>query len=71
MRQLYIDSEWIGSESDVGIDMLSPVDGDVVDTIPDASGANGQKAVAAAERAQPELEAMTPVQSAVTNEQDY
>ena len=71
MRQLYIDSEWIGSESDAGIDVLSPVDGDVVDTIPDASGANGQKAVAAAERAQPELEAMTPVQSAVMNEQDY
>jgi acyl-CoA reductase-like NAD-dependent aldehyde dehydrogenase len=71
MRQLHIDGEWIDSESDVGTDMLSPVDSEVVDTIPDASGADGQKAVPAAERARPQLEAMTPVQSAVTNEQDY
>jgi acyl-CoA reductase-like NAD-dependent aldehyde dehydrogenase len=69
MRQLYIDGKWSDSESDVGV--LVPVDGDVVDTIPDASGADGQKAVPAAERAQPELEAMTPVQSAVMNEQNY
>jgi acyl-CoA reductase-like NAD-dependent aldehyde dehydrogenase len=73
MRQLYIDGEWIDSESSTGIDVRSPIDDEVIDTIPDSNAEDVRKAVEAAERAQQELEAMTAYElSAILDEvMDY
>ncbi|MFC6718654.1 aldehyde dehydrogenase family protein [Natrialbaceae archaeon GCM10025810] len=64
MRQLHIDGEWIDAESSAGIDVDSPVDGEVIDTVPAASERDVAKAVDAARRAQRELEAMTAYERA-------
>lgn len=37
MRQLYIDGEWVVSQSSTGIDVVSPVSGEVIDTVPHAN----------------------------------
>ncbi len=59
MRQLYIDGEWVDAETSTGIDVDSPVDGSVIDTVPTASERDVRRAVEAAHRAQQELEEMT------------
>ncbi|MFB6269436.1 MAG: aldehyde dehydrogenase [Halobacterium sp.] len=64
MRQLYIDGEWVDAESSAGIDVESPVDGDVIDTVPAGSAQDVRKAVEAARRAQTELEEMTAFERA-------
>jgi len=64
MRQLYIDGEWVDAETSTGIDVDSPVDGEVIDTVPDASARDVRKAVEAARDAQRELEAMTAFERA-------
>jgi len=64
MRELYIDGEWVEAESSEGIDVVSPVSGEVIDTVPDANGADVAKAVAAADRAQQELREMTAFERA-------
>lgn len=64
MRQLYIGGEWTDAETSDGIDVESPVDGDVIDTVPDASARDVRKAVEAARDAQRELEAMTAFERA-------
>ena len=64
MRQLYIDGEWVDAETDEGIDVVSPIDGEVLDTVPNASEQDVRKAVEAARRAQRELEEMTAFERA-------
>ncbi|WP_266082137.1 aldehyde dehydrogenase family protein [Haladaptatus caseinilyticus] len=64
MRQLYIDGDWTDSESDEGIDVDSPVTGEVIDTVPAASARDVRTAVEAARRAQRELEEMTAFERA-------
>ncbi|MFC4246030.1 aldehyde dehydrogenase family protein [Natribaculum luteum] len=64
MRQLYIDGEWVDADSSKGIDVESPVDGSVIDTVPAASEQDVREAVAAARRAQRELEEMTAFERA-------
>ncbi|MFC4438983.1 MULTISPECIES: aldehyde dehydrogenase family protein [Natrialbaceae] len=64
MRQLYIDGEWIDADASTGIDVESPVDGEVIDTVPAASESDVRKAVEAARRAQRELEEMTAFERA-------
>ena len=64
MRELYIDGEWVEAESNDGIDVVSPVSGEVIDTVPDANATDVAKAVAAAERARTELETMTAFERA-------
>lgn len=64
MRELYIDGEWIESESSTGIDVQSPVDDEVLDTVPAATDRDVRKAVEAARRAQRELEEMTAFERA-------
>jgi acyl-CoA reductase-like NAD-dependent aldehyde dehydrogenase len=64
MRELYIDGEWVEADSDAGIDVVSPVSGEVIDTVPDANATDVAKAVAAADRAQQELREMTAFERA-------
>ncbi|WP_265108363.1 aldehyde dehydrogenase family protein [Halosolutus halophilus] len=64
MRRLYIDGEWVDAESSTGIDVESPVDGTVIDTVPAASERDVREAVEAARRAQRELEEMTAFERA-------
>ena len=64
MRQLYIDGEWVDADSSEGIEVDSPVDGEVIDTVPDGSQQDVRKAVEAARRAQRELEEMTAFERA-------
>ncbi|MFC4550278.1 MULTISPECIES: aldehyde dehydrogenase family protein [Halorussus] len=64
MRQLYIDGEWVDAESGEGIEVESPVDGEVIDTVPDASAQDVRKAVEAARRAERELQEMTAFERA-------
>ncbi|NHN60308.1 MULTISPECIES: aldehyde dehydrogenase [Halorussus] len=64
MRQLYIDGEWVDAEASEGIEVDSPVDGEVIDTVPAGSGQDVRKAVEAARRAQRDLEAMTAFERA-------
>ncbi|UPV75402.1 aldehyde dehydrogenase family protein [Halorussus limi] len=64
MRQLYIDGEWVDAEASTGIDVDSPVDGEVIDTVPAGSAQDVRKAVEAARRAQRELEEMTAFERA-------
>ncbi|WP_227356555.1 aldehyde dehydrogenase family protein [Haladaptatus salinisoli] len=64
MRQLYIGGEWVDAESNEGIDVDSPVTGEVIDTVPDASPHDVRRAVEAARRAQRELEEMTAFERA-------
>ncbi|WP_435176845.1 aldehyde dehydrogenase family protein [Halorussus sp. AFM4] len=64
MRQLYIDGEWVDAEASEGIEVDSPVDGEVIDTVPAGSAQDVRKAVEAARRAQRELEEMTAFERA-------
>lgn len=64
MRQLYIDGEWVDADSDEGIDVVSPIDGEVLDTVPDASEQDVRRAVEAARRAERELREMTAFERA-------
>lgn len=64
MRQLYIDGEWVDAEASEGIEVDSPVDGAVIDTVPAGSEQDVRKAVEAARRAQRELEEMTAFERA-------
>jgi acyl-CoA reductase-like NAD-dependent aldehyde dehydrogenase len=61
MRQLYIDGEWVDADASTGIEVTSPVTGEVLDTVPAANATDVDAAVAAASRAQDELEATTQV----------
>jgi acyl-CoA reductase-like NAD-dependent aldehyde dehydrogenase len=69
MRQLYIGGEWTDSHSRAGIDVESPVDGEVIDTVPAASDRDVNEAVAAARDAQRELESMTAFERAAVLEE--
>ncbi|KZN23060.1 aldehyde dehydrogenase [Haladaptatus sp. R4] len=64
MRQLYIDGEWVDAASNEGIDVDSPVTGEVIDTVPSASVQDVRTAVDAARRAERELEEMTAFERA-------
>ena len=64
MKQLYVDGEWVDAKSNEGIDVDSPVTGEVIDTVPDASARDVRTAVDAARRAQHELEEMTAFERA-------
>jgi acyl-CoA reductase-like NAD-dependent aldehyde dehydrogenase len=64
MRELYIDGEWVEAESDEGIDVDSPVTGELIDTVPDANARDVARAVAAANRARHELREMTAFERA-------
>ena len=64
MKQLYIDGEWVDANSSNGIDVDSPVTGEVIGTVPDASARDVRTAVDAARRAQRELEEMTAFERA-------
>lgn len=64
MRQLYIDGEWVASQSSAEIDVFSPVSGEIIDTVPQANGRDVASAVDAARRAQTELEEMTAFERA-------
>jgi acyl-CoA reductase-like NAD-dependent aldehyde dehydrogenase len=64
MKQLYIDGEWVDANSSNGIDVDSPVTGEIIDTVPDASARDVRTAVDAARRAQRELEEMTAFERA-------
>lgn len=64
MRQLYIDGEWVDSESDREIEVDSPVTGEVIDSVPAANTADVREAVQAADRAQHELREMTAYERA-------
>lgn len=64
MRQLYIDGEWVDPQSSDGIDVVSPVSGEVIDTVPQAGDQDVAAAVDAARRAQTELEEMTEFERA-------
>ncbi|TKX76373.1 aldehyde dehydrogenase family protein, partial [Halorubrum sp. SD626R] len=64
MRQLYIDGEWVASQSSAEIDVVSPVSGEIIDTVPQANGRDVASAVDAARRAQTELEEMTAFERA-------
>jgi len=64
MRQLYIDGEWVDSSSSEGIDVDSPVTGEVLDTVPAGTADDVRRAVEAARRAQRELEEMTAFERA-------
>ena len=64
MRQLYIDGEWVDSTSSEGIDVDSPVTGEVLDTVPAGSTDDVRRAVEAARRSQRELEEMTAFERA-------
>ncbi|WP_049901430.1 aldehyde dehydrogenase family protein [Halococcus agarilyticus] len=59
MRQLYIDGEWVEADSNDGIEVDSPIDGSVLDEVPDGSAGDVRRAVEAARRAERELAAMT------------
>ena len=60
MRQLYIDGEWVDTESSEGIEVDSPVDETVIDTVPAGSQQDVRKAVEAARRSQQELRDRRP-----------
>jgi acyl-CoA reductase-like NAD-dependent aldehyde dehydrogenase len=64
MKQLYIGGEWVDANSSDGIDVDSPVTGEIIDTVPDASALDVRTAVDAARRAQRELEEMTAFERA-------
>ncbi|SFG48430.1 aldehyde dehydrogenase (NAD+) [Halopelagius inordinatus] len=64
MRQLYIDGEWVDADATEGIDVVSPVTGETIDTVPQASDSDVAAAVSAATRAQRELEEMTAYERA-------
>lgn len=64
MKQLYIDGEWVAAETTSGIEVTSPIDGDVIDTVPDAGNQDVRKAVEAARGVQRELKEMTPYERA-------
>lgn len=64
MRQLYIDGEWVDSTGTDGIDVDSPVSGEVIDTVPAGTARDVEKAVEAAENAQQELREMTAFERA-------
>jgi len=73
MRQLYIDGEWVDADAAAGIEVISPVTGETLDTVPDATATDVDAAVEAATRAQTELEAMTAFERAAVLEEvtDY
>ncbi|MGM0606045.1 MAG: aldehyde dehydrogenase family protein [Halobacteriota archaeon] len=59
-----MDGEWVDAHSDDGIDVVSPVTGDVLETVPNGDETDVQAAVAAAESARVELKAMTAFERA-------
>lgn len=69
MRQLYIDGEWVDSRSSAGIDVVSPVSGEIIDTVPQATDGDVADAVAAASDAQRELREMTAFERAAVLEE--
>jgi acyl-CoA reductase-like NAD-dependent aldehyde dehydrogenase len=69
MRQLYIGGEWVDSHAPEGIDVVSPVDGETLDTVPAANERDVREAVAAARDARRELESMTAFERAAVLEE--
>ncbi|MFB6082283.1 MAG: aldehyde dehydrogenase [Halanaeroarchaeum sp.] len=69
MRQLYIDGSWVDADASAGIEVDSPVTGEVLDTVPAANETDVRRAVDAATRAFPELAAMTPFERAAVLEE--
>lgn len=64
MRQLFIDGEWVDSTGSDGIDGESPVDGEIIDTVPAGTTEDVRRAVEAAEAARWELREMTAFERA-------
>lgn len=69
MRTLYIDGEWVDAHTDDGIDVVSPIDGSVLDTVPDGDATDVARAVRAARDARQELKEMTPFERAAILEE--
>ena len=69
MRQQYIDGEWVDADAAEGIDVTSPIDGEILDTVPAANETDVNRAVSAARKAAPELEAMTAFERAAILEE--
>lgn len=59
MRQLYVSGEWVDADSSAEIEVTSPIDGRVLDTVPDCSADDVRRAVTAAGDAANELREMT------------
>jgi succinate-semialdehyde dehydrogenase/glutarate-semialdehyde dehydrogenase len=61
---MYIDGTWVWSESGGRMEAFSPSTGENLGTVPDGTRADVQRAIAAANRAQPEWAARTPFERA-------
>jgi acyl-CoA reductase-like NAD-dependent aldehyde dehydrogenase len=65
---MYIDGEWVESESGGQMDAISPSTGQLIGTVPEGTRADAQRAIRAANAAQPDWAARSPFERAAVLE---